>query len=147
MFGCAGAAKGVEPGTLAELDGVPWEIALAPRQSGASVYVLPGTFPPSPDHPLHDHLFASPGQPRIARRGNCRRAGVRGDVAYVSLTSGRMVLQHAAARVAVRVDAGTRFALRKTVAEVPRVEVGDRLSVTGARCGDTVVATSIAAAP
>ncbi len=131
-YGCGDSA----PVGARGMAGIPPKAALATRD-GRTVYLPRGylSLYVTRGHPLHEAFGSQLGEPRLPRKGPCRRGSpIRGRVAEFGpyQRADRFVLDSGSEMVKVGIEAATQV---RGGGPSPALAPGERIRVSGSRCG------------
>ena len=124
------------PVRLNRVRGVSAALAVTRPDMRRTLYLAPGTFPQLASHPLHERIY---GDRPAARRRSCSgRRTIRVRVADTPAAGANIRVRTPGGNFTfVEVQRGTKLRGARKVAGQPSLREGDRLTVTGVRCGGT----------
>lgn len=124
------------PIELRAIAGVPTVLALARPGEPRSAYLAPGSLPQLPSHPLHRAIYGR-RHPVSARRADCLAPRtVTAVVGGAQTGIGPLAVQTRGGRtIGVAVERGTRVRGARRAGRHPYLRAGDRVTITGPRCG------------
>ncbi len=124
------------PIALRAISGVPTVLALARPEEPRAAYLAPGSLPQLPSHPLHKAIYGR-RRPVSARRADCLAPRTVSAVVTGSQSgTGPLAVQTPGGRtIGVAVERGTRVRGARRAGGHPYLRPGDRVSITGPRCG------------
>ncbi|HEX8104719.1 MAG TPA: hypothetical protein VF533_19025 [Solirubrobacteraceae bacterium] len=129
------------PADLVRLRGVSPAVALGVRDDADAAYLAPGYLPQLADHPLHRAVYRTEPRAGCRHRRTITRSG---HLAFQPALGLRFLMRKGRAETDIRVDRDTEVSGRRRHGTA-YFEGGDRVVVTGRRCGAHEIAATVIA--